>query len=153
QANFITGLMLGGLGAITLILSGVAADRARQWRTNGRLILATISLALSAPCSYLALVQAPGSVAPFVVWMGLSWSFSYVYYSTAYASIHDVVPPELRGSAMSLFFFCMYVLGGAFGTAILGMLSDHMAQRALTASGGTEMTEALRAIGLHDAFF
>jgi predicted alpha/beta hydrolase len=54
---------------------------------------------------------------------------------------------------MALYFFAMYVLGGAFGTTALGMLSDHFARQAMTAAGATAMTEAFRATGLHNAFF
>lgn len=152
QANVTTGLMLGGLGMASLIVAGFAADRARQWRANGRMILATLALGLSVPCVFLALNQSPGQPMPFIIWMGLGWMLSYVYYSTVYTSVHDVIPPELRGSAMSLFFFCMYVLGGAFGTSMLGMLSDFMARRAMTLAEASEMSEPFRAIGLHDAF-
>jgi predicted alpha/beta hydrolase len=53
---------------------------------------------------------------------------------------------------MAVYFFWMYVLGGAFGTAILGMLSDRFAVRAMVAEGSVVMTETARASGLHDAF-
>ena len=33
------------------------------------------------------------------------------------------------------------------------MLSDRFARRAMAAGGGTAMTDAFRATGLHDAFF
>lgn len=36
---------------------------------------------------------------------------------------------------------------------ILGLLSDHYAARAMAAAGATAMTEAFRAVGLHDAFY
>jgi len=70
-----------------------------------------------------------------------------------YSAIQDVVEPGLRATAMALYFFAMYVLGGSFGTSILGMLSDHYARQAMIASGGTVMTEAFRAEGLHSAFY
>ena len=153
QANLVTGLMLGALGIASLLMAGIAADRARRWRTNGRLVLGAAAITGATPCVFMALIQAPGHVTPFIVWMGAGWILFYFYYATVYASVHDIVPPALRGSAMSLYFFCMYVLGGAFGTAILGMLSDHMARRAMAAVGASDMTEAFRATGLHDAFF
>ncbi len=153
QANVATGLTLGSVGIVSLVVGGMAADWSRRWRPDGRLLLGSAALLLSTPCLYIALRQPPGSVAPFLVFIGIGWMLFYLYYATVYASVHDVVRPELRGSAMSLYFFWMYVLGGAFGTAILGMLSDRFARRAMAAAGGSEMTEALRATGLHEAFF
>lgn len=153
QANVAAGLMLGGVGILSLLLGGPLADWSRRRRPNGRLLLGSTAFLAFTPCVYLALRQPAGRVLPFVILMGIGWMLFYLYYATVYASVHDVVRPELRGSAMSLYFFWMYVLGGAFGTAILGMLSDYFARRAMALGGGAAMTEAFRAAGLHDAFF
>ena len=153
SANITAGLMLGAVGIVSLLVGGPLADWSRRARANGRLLMASTAFVLLTPCVYFALRQPAGRVLPFVVLMGVGWMLFYLYYATVYASVHDVVRPELRGSAMSLYFFWMYVLGGAFGTAMLGMLSDHFARRAMTIGGATTMTEAFRATGLHDAFF
>ena len=153
QANVISGFLLGAIGIVSLLVAGVAADRARRWRDDGRLLLGAMAIGISTPCFYMALIQGPGRVVPFMAWAGVAWLMYYFYYATVYASLHDIVPPSMRGMAMSLYFFCMYVLGGAFGSSLLGMLSDHMAHRAMTAAGAAEMAERFRAAGLHDAFF
>jgi len=57
----------------------------------------------------------------------------------------------LRGTAMAIYFFAMYVLGGSLGPLGTGMLSDYFARRAMTAAGATAMTEPFKAVGLHDA--
>ena len=67
------------------------------------------------------------------------------------SAIQDVVEPGLRGTAMAVYFFAMYVLGGSLGPWGTGMLSDHFARRAMKAAGATQMTEAFKAIGLHSA--
>ena len=153
QANRITAITLGAVGVLALIVGGIAADRSRLWRPNGRLLLGAAAMLLATPCVYFALALDAGAILPFVVLMGTGWMLFYVYYATVYASVHDVVPAHLRGTAMAVYFFWMYVLGGAFGTAILGMMSDRFARRAMAAAGSPEMTEAFRAVGLHDAFF
>lgn len=153
QANIAAGITLGLVGVAALLFGGVAADRSRRWRPNGRLLLGALAMTVGSPCVYIALSLAPGRVLPFMALMGLGWMCFYLYYATVYASIHDIVPSNLRGTAMAVYFFWMYVLGGAFGTAVLGTLSDRFARRAMLADGATALSESYRATGLHEAFY
>lgn len=152
QASLAGGLTLGAVGIVSLVLGGIAADRARTRSAHARLQLGTLSFVISTPCLWIALLLPSGATTQFVALMGIGWLFFYLYYVTVYPSIHDVVRPALRGTAMAVYFFWMYVLGGAFGTSILGMLSDRFARRAMSVEGATAMTETARATGLHDAF-
>lgn len=152
QVGLVAGLVLGGTGLLSLVLTGMIADRLHTWRRDGRLLFSSATIALHAPLFFVALALPQGDTVTFAWLVGISWLLFYTYYATVYASIHEVVPPSLRGSAMSLYFFWMYVLGGAFGTAILGSISDRAAKAAMTAAGAAEMTEGFRATGLHDAF-
>ena len=77
----------------------------------------------------------------------------YVYYSGVYAAVQDVVPPSLRGTAMALYFFAMYLLGGSFGPVVTGKLSDYFARRAMLSAGAHAINEAFRSSGLHTAMF
>jgi len=153
QANTIAAVVLGAVGVAGLLGGGWAADKLRKTRANGRMLLASASLFVSTPLVYLALDRPKGDLVGFMLLMGFGWMLIYVYYATVYAAIQDVVEPGLRATAMALYFFAMYVLGGSFGTSILGMLSDHYARQAMTAAGATAMTEAARAEGLHSAFY
>lgn len=153
QANIAAGITLGLVGVAALVFGGAAADRSRRWRPNGRLLLGALAMTVGSPCVYIALSLAPGRVLPFMALMGLGWMCFYLYYATVYASIHDIVPSNLRGTAMAVYFFWMYVLGGAFGTAVLGTLSDRFARRAMLADGATTLSESYRATGLHEAFY
>ena len=152
KANTVTAVVLGAVGVIGLLAGGMAADWARRKSTSGRMLLGSLCLFVLTPCIYLALSQPKGALAPFVLLMGLGWMLFYVYYVTVYPTVQDVVEPSLRGTAMALYFFAMYVLGGAFGTTVLGYLSDYFAKRAMTAAGATAMAETFKAAGLHDAF-
>ena len=49
----------------------------------------------------------------------------YVYYSTVYSTIQDVVEPSLRGTAMALYFCAMYLLGASLGPVGTGLVSDY----------------------------
>jgi MFS family permease len=153
DANTIAAYTLGAVGVVGLLGGGAAADWVRKKLPNGRMMLGSACLLVLTPLTYLALSLPKGDINTFMILMGSGWMLFYVYYVTVYPTVQDVVEPSLRGTAMALYFFAMYVLGGAFGTTILGMLSDHYAKKAMAAANAPAMTEAFRAIGLHDAFF
>jgi len=153
QANNVSAVSLGLTGAVGLLLGGWFGDRLHSRRADGRLLLAAVSLTCAAPCVFFALQQPAGSVLSFTVLMATSSAMSFVYYTTVYSAIQDVVPPTLRGTAVSLYFFGMYVLGASFGSTAMGALSDHFAQEAMVNAGASVMAESYRAQGLHTAMY
>lgn len=152
DANFIAALVLGAVGVVGLIIGGWLADWSRKRGPRGRMVVAALALLISTPCVYLAIGQPKGSLVSFMALMGFGWMLIYVYYVTVYPAIQDVVEPRLRGSAMALYFFGMYFLGGAYGTWITGALSDHFAREAMLAAGASTL-EPFRAVGLQKAFY
>jgi MFS family permease len=157
NAGLVAGVILGAVGIVGLLGGGWVADRAQRLRRNGRLFVAGAAMLLSAPCLFIGVSQPPGHMQSFMAWVGLGVMLMYVYYAGVYAAIQDVVEPSLRGTAMALYFFVMYVLGGAFGTYVLGWLSDSFAFRAMTAAGqslvANRVPEQFRAVGLHQAMY
>src|SRR5436853_18036 len=83
-----------------------------------------IALVAAAPLLYLAFIAAAGAAAQFALLLGSSVMLVFFYYATVYAAIQDVVEPEIRGTAMAIYFFAMYLLGGALGPLVTGGLSD-----------------------------
>ena len=153
DANLVSGLSLGLAGAIGLLLGGWLGDRLRLVLPTARVLLPAIALLISVPCVVMALQQPKGGVVVFTLLMGTSTALSFVYYSTVYSAIQDVVPSNLRGTAVSLYFFAMYVLGASFGSTIMGALSDYFAHQAMAAAGASAMADAFRATGLHNAMY
>lgn len=153
DASKLSALSLGLAGAIGLLVGGALGDRLRMKMPNGRLLLAAVAMLCAAPCIFIALEQPKGSVTLFTILMGASSACTFVYYATVYSAIQDVVPPQLRGTAVSVYFFAFYVLGASFGPTIMGTLSDNLAQSAMLAAGASEMTVAFRATGLHTAMY
>ena len=151
EATWITAWVLGAVGVLGLLLGGWASDRVSRVRPSGRLQLAAVATLVSAPCLLLALRQPGGDVMAFTLFMGAGSMLMFVYYSCVYPAIQDVVEPALRGTAMALYFFAMYVLGGSVGPLATGALSDYCARRAMTAAGATVMAEPFKAAGLHTA--
>jgi MFS family permease len=153
DAGAISAFSLGLAGVIGLLVGGWLGDRLRVKRPNGRLLLAGFALLCCMPCVYIALEQPKGGTVIFTIMMSGFTAFAYVYYSTVYSAIQDVVPARLRGTAVSLYFFAMYVLGASFGSTATGALSDYFANAAMVAAGGTEITPEIRAAGLRSAMY
>ena len=148
-----TGFIVGVTGLIGLTAGGTLADRIYERSPSGRLVFGAVSLVVAALATAAGLATGDGSVALFAVLFGLGWLAQYSYYTSVYPAIQDVVAPRLRATAVALYFAGMYLLGGAFGPVVVGGLSDALAQRAMTAGGAFEMTDAFRAVGLHDAMY
>ena len=153
QSTAIAAIVFGLTGVPGLLLGGWAADRAVAIRATGRLLLGFAATLIAAICLWLAFSQQSGRMTTFVVLMGTGCMIAYFYYSSVYATIQDIVPPSLRGTAMALYFLAMYLLGGSFGPVITGKLSDHFARNAMVAAGASAMNEQFRAAGLHTAMF
>jgi len=159
------GLELDGAGDAAMIVSlcgipglflgGLAADAASRRGPSGRLIIGAAASLGAAPLAYWALGTSPGGSHAFTWLFGAACGLTYVYYSSVYATIQDVVEPKIRGTAMAVYFFAMYVFGAAFGPLATGVLSDFFARAAARAAGLVEPTaaalEPFRGPGLRSA--
>lgn len=140
---------IAGLGALGLLLGGWLADLVVGKRTAGRLELAAVAMLIAAPFLWLALEQPAGSPWAFTALLLPGTVLLYVYYSTVYATIQDVVEPARRGTAMAVYFFVFYLFT-ALGLYGFGWLSDQLKNDAL-AAGADELWA--RALGLRGAFY
>ncbi len=148
-ANRYNALVFGAGGGIGMIVGGVLGDRAARGGASGRLRLAMRGALIAAPLFWIALEQPRGMAWRFALCLFCAVVAIYLYYSTVYAAIHDLVPADVRGMAMSVYFFVFYIFT-ALGLVFFGRLSDAMAARALAT--GVTAAES-RALGLHDAMY
>jgi MFS family permease len=153
DASIASSIAVGAVGAIGLVVGGWLADRMSARRINGRLVLSAVCMAIAAPCIFLAINQPKGAVNAYIVLMALGTITMYVYYATVYTAIQDLVEPRLRGTAVAIYFCCMYIFGASLGPVGTGMLSDHFAHQAMIDAGASSMTEAFKAAGLHQAMY
>jgi len=157
QANLVSMLVYGVMGAPGLLIGGYIGDLVMKKRTNGRMLLGAAAIALSVPATYLALGVSKGNTTLFLLLMGLACGLMYFYYSTVYATIQDITEPGLRGTAMAVYFLAMYVLGASIGPYATGLMSDYFTKSAATAAGVVEMSQAalepFRADGLQTAMY
>lgn len=157
NAGFAAMVINGILTLPGLLIGGVIGDAAKKSRTNGALIVATVACFLAAPFYYLSLGVGKGDVYPFVLLMGTAIALVYFYYPIVYSTIQDITPHRQRGTAMSVYFLAMYLLGGALGPVVIGRISDHFTKQAATAAGIVDMSpsalEPFKAAGLHSAMY
>jgi MFS family permease len=157
SANLVSMVVYGLSGAPGLLLGGLLGDAVTKRHANGRLLVGALAILGSVPLLFLALGSAPGEFVGFMALMGSGCALMYVYYSTVYSTIQDVIEPSLRGTAMALYFFAMYVLGASLGPYGTGLVSDFFTERAAGVAGVAGLTqqalEPFRAEGLHNAMY
>ncbi|MBX3290841.1 MAG: MFS transporter [Acidobacteria bacterium] len=140
-----------------LLLGGIAGDLAAKWRPNGGLLVVAAATLLSVPLFLAGIMAESGNTSLFLWAMGGAFALMYFYYSITYATIARIVEPQLRGTAMAVYFMAMYLLGGALGPYVVGAVSDHFTQKAATAAGVFETTSAalepFRGTGLQSAMY
>jgi predicted MFS family arabinose efflux permease len=137
-AGWIAAAVYGFSGIIGLSVGGALADRLYRTRVDGRLIVGCGSIVICTPLMFLGLGRPAGDLVGFAFLMGAGCGVMYAYYSTVYSTIHDVVEPSLRGTAMALYFCAMYLLGASLGPVGTGLVSDYYTFQAASAAGAVQ---------------
>jgi predicted MFS family arabinose efflux permease len=150
QAGLWTGIGSGVAGVAGAVAAGLWGDRIVARWANGRLLLAAGAALLAAPLALAAIALPAGESTAALALIMPAYGLLQTYYGLVYAAINDIVVPGLRGTAMAGYLFVTYLGGAAFGPLATGMLSDRLARRA---AGGAGLTEAARAVGLHQAMY
>jgi predicted MFS family arabinose efflux permease len=138
RAGWVSAAVYGFSGIFGLMVGGALADRLSSSRVDGRLIVGCASIAICAPFMLFGLMRPSGDVVGFALLMGIGVGVMYAYYSTVYSTIHDVVEPSLRGTAMALYFCAMYLLGASLGPVGTGLVSDYFTFQAASAAGAVQ---------------
>jgi MFS family permease len=150
QAGVWSGVGSGAAGILGAVAAGTWGDRVIRRRSNGRLLLAAGASLVAAPLAAIAIHVPAGETVTAMVLLMPAYGLLQMYYGLVYAAINDVAPPRARGSAMAVYLMVTYLGGAAFGPLLTGMLSDRLARHAAGAAG---VTEAAKAIGLHQAMY
>ncbi len=150
QAGLWSGIGSGAAGILGALAAGAYGDRIIRYRANGRLLLAAAASLAAAPLAAAGIHMPAGSAAIALALVMPAYGLLQMYYGLVYAAINDIVPANLRGSAMAVYLLVTYLGGAAFGPLLTGMLSDRLARHA---AGAAAVTEAAKAIGLHQAMY
>ncbi len=138
DAGWVTAAAYGFSGVVGLVGGGALADRLYRRRVDGRLLVGMGSIVICSPLMFLALMRPSGDIWAFALLMGTACGVMYAYYATVYSTIHDVVEPSLRGTAMALYFCAMYLLGASLGPVGTGLASDYFTFQAASAAGAVQ---------------
>ena len=152
-AGLWAGVGYGAAGIAGGMIAGAWGDRVIHQRPDGRMLSASCAALVAAPLALAGTLEPAGAAAASIVLIMAAYGFLNMYYGLVYASIHDIVAPALRGTAMAVYFMAMYLCGASFGPLLTGRLSDYLARRAAQAAGSTTLGEIYRAIGLHQAMY
>ena len=136
------GIGSGASGIVGALAAGAVGDR-----TRSKLGLAAAVMLVASVPLFLGLAVKPGGAAWAVVLVMIGYGLMQMYYGLVYGSLHDMVQPELRGRAMSVYLLATYLGGASWGPVATGRLSDWLAKTS-GLSG-----EAARAAGLHGAMY
>jgi MFS family permease len=153
EAGIWAGIGHGVSGVAGGVTAGFIGDWAIRYRKNGRMLVAAAAALLAAPMAFFGILVPSGRVLPAVLLLMLCYGLMNMYYGNTYSALQDIVAPSLRGTAMAIYFMAMYLLGASFGPLLTGRLSDYFAHKAAQEAGSPQVTEAARALGLHDAMY
>ena len=138
NAGWVAAAVYGFSGIVGLVAGGALADRLYRRRVDGRLVVGCAAIVICTPLMWLGLMRESGDVWGFALLMGTGCGVMYAYYSTVYSTIHDVVEPSLRGTAMALYFCAMYLLGASLGPVGTGLVSDYFTFQRAAAAGAVQ---------------
>lgn len=119
------GLAVGGVAAaagwLGVSTGGALADAWRSRSLHGRLYTGMLTALLTPPL-LAAMVSVPATLAAFVVNAPLVF-VSSMWIGAGIATVHDLVPPRLRGSAGAAYLLVVTFIGLALGPYVVGKLS------------------------------
>lgn len=119
------GFLIGGLGALSgflgVTLGGMAADRLRRTRPEGRLWMVLFGALAQPPC--LAVAFTTDTPAVFFASIFVGQLFASSSLGAAAATTQDLVLPRMRGAATATFFIGTTLLGLALGPYLAGRVS------------------------------
>ena len=142
-ASIGAGAILGLAGIAGLLLGGRLADRAADRHPSGRLLVAAGGFAAALPLTLAALLLGSGAAALFIAVFAIGWTGTQFLSAVASPAIADVTPPDLRATAIAVYFASFNLVGATIGPILVGVLSDALA----TPVGHLDA----EAVGLHRA--
>lgn len=151
-AGAIGGVVIGITGLIGLLLGGRVLDLAARRSPASRAGVAAICLAGAAVLSFAGLAAGQQMLWQLVLFLSLGYLLGIVYLAASVPVVSDVIEPERRSSALGLLYAIGYLLGGAGGPILVGVLSDSLAAGRAPADAAAEGLQTAMMIAVPVAF-
>lgn len=135
-AGAVGGVVIGLTGLIGLLIGGRTLDAAARRSPTARVQVAVISLAGAAVFAAAGLAAGAHALWQLMLFLSISYLLGIIYLAAAVPVMSDVVRPRQRSGAIGLMGAIGYLLGGAGGPIVVGIISDALA------GGGTDAAEA-----------
>ena len=115
----IAAVIAGGGGTI---LGGWLADKARARLMTGRLWVLLFTTAVPVPMAFITLSQPDFD--GFLLWFVASSIILTGFLPCCTATLHDLVLPRMRGSAVAIMYLGITIIGMGTGPYMVGLISD-----------------------------
>jgi predicted MFS family arabinose efflux permease len=142
NAAVVIGVVLGVCAAIGTFTSGFLADRISRRHPNALAWLPALGFAIATPLYLLAFVL-PN------IWLAMPALMvaavtHYFYLGPMYAITQGVAAPRMRATAVAVLLFVVNLIGYGMGPAVIGTLSDFLANTQLQPLGlSTELCRGM----------
>jgi len=121
EVGFVVGGVSAAAGWLGVTAGGALADAWRSRSLHGRLYTGMLTAVLTPPL-LAAMLAAPNNTVAFVINAPLTF-VSSAWIGAGIATIHDLVPPRLRGSAGAAYLLVVTFIGLALGPYLVGKFS------------------------------
>ena len=116
------GTVIGAAGLSGMLVGGWIADVARRIHPNGRMWVLFLSVTLPVPLAWLAFTRT--TLDGFVLSHALLSLALGSWLPCCSATLHDLVLPRMRGTAIALLYLCMTIFGMGTGPYLVGLMAD-----------------------------
>ncbi len=123
EASLALGITLIVAGTCGIAAGAYLSDLLAKLRVWGRPIIIPIGFVLGAPAIFLALHSA--TKVQFLLYFGLGAFFLSWYHGPLTATIHDLVPPHGRATALGFYYLFVNLFSMALAPLIVGWIADH----------------------------
>jgi len=137
EAGLTSGIVAALPAAVSVVISGMLADRWGQRDKRSYALIPAISLTLTTPLYLFAISRETAAVA--ITLVGIAALVQYCYLGTTFSTFQNMLHPRMRATGSAFTNLIYSLVGGGLGPVLLGALSDYFTRTAPTPGEGLAM--------------